>query len=291
MGPWGGGSKILSSIIDECNSRGHQVCFSFEEKVDLIFCFDPRPSNDCDFQKLISLRERDAAPVVQRVGDLGTHGKPELFDLVEVTTRISDFVIFPSRWASSLLPNVKDKSRVIENAPNKSFFNRNERRKSFHENLKIVTHHWSDNPTKGFDLYEKFDSYCCSRKDIEFFFVGRKPTKINIKNYYQPMDVQGLVEFLPDNHVYLTASKFEAGANHVLEAMACGLPVLYHRDGGSINEYCSENGIEYSSFDELIYLVEKGREKLKSLSDKMNYNRNSKDMAREYVQFFEEISK
>ena len=49
-----------------------------------------------------------------------------------------------------------------------------------------------------------------------------------------------------------TASLEEAGANHVLEAMASGLPVLYRAGGGSINEYCKDYGIEYDSKESMI---------------------------------------
>ena len=45
--------------------------------------------------------------------------------------------------------------------------------------------------------------------------------------------------------IYVTASREEAGANHVLEAMASGLPVVYHASGGSILNYCKPYGEEF----------------------------------------------
>ena len=57
---------------------------------------------------------------------------------------------------------------------------------------------------------------------------------------------------LPKYHIYLTASEEEAGANHVLEAAAAGLPIIYRNTGGSIVDYCHSMGEVYSSFDELI---------------------------------------
>ena len=56
---------------------------------------------------------------------------------------------------------------------------------------------------------------------------------------------------LPKHDIYLTASEHEAGANHVLEAAACGLPILYHELGGSIPEYVAEFGTEYSDVESL----------------------------------------
>ena len=56
-----------------------------------------------------------------------------------------------------------------------------------------------------------------------------------------------LSKLLPKHDIYLTASLEEAGANHVLEAIAAGLPIVYRKGGGSINEYCKNFGIEYEN--------------------------------------------
>ena len=34
--------------------------------------------------------------------------------------------------------------------------------------------------------------------------------------------------------------------------MACGLPVVYHNNGGSIPEYCADYGIGFDNFDQMI---------------------------------------
>ena len=45
--------------------------------------------------------------------------------------------------------------------------------------------------------------------------------------------------------MYLTASRFEPGGMHHVEGAQCGLPVLYHEDGGGIVETASRYGIGY----------------------------------------------
>ena len=57
---------------------------------------------------------------------------------------------------------------------------------------------------------------------------------------------------LCSHDIYITASIEEAGANHVLEAMASGLPVVYHEAGGSIVDYCKDYGLSFASFEELL---------------------------------------
>ena len=71
------------------------------------------------------------------------------------------------------------------------------------------------------------------------------------------MTAEELSDFLPKQDIYITASLEEAGANHVLEAMASGLPVVYHEDGGSIVDYCKSRGEAYRTFEQLVKKLEK----------------------------------
>jgi hypothetical protein len=290
LGPWGGGSKVLSAIIEECLARNYQVFFEEEitkKDFDIIFCIDPRPSQFVDFNSLLQKRLLNPkSKLIQRVGDLGTHGKPELFDLVKITSQISDFLIFPSEWAKDYLQPKNSNYAIIQNAPLKDFIVTSD--KKVDQNLlSIVSHHWSNNSAKGFEIYKFLDEFCNHENDYEFTFIGRKPENLQIKNYVHPLDVEGLVKELPKHNVYITASKLEAGANHVLEAMALGLPVLYHKDGGSINEYCKNFGMMYSTLEELVFILKNRKKDLLSLN--VDYKRSSKDMAEDYVNLFEDI--
>ena len=40
--------------------------------------------------------------------------------------------------------------------------------------IKIVTHHFSDNINKGYDIYYKLYQYSLVNSNIEFIFYGRK---------------------------------------------------------------------------------------------------------------------
>lgn len=293
-GPWGGGSKVLSAIVKECIIRGHEVFF--EEQIsqldpDIIFCIDPRPSQKVKYSDLYD-RKNVRNVLIQRVGDLGTHGKPELFDMVAKTATLADMIIFPSNWSLDLLKsrvNLKSECAVIENAPLEDFFLDKKSEKNFLGKIRIVSHHWSDNEMKGFEIYEKLDEFCeKSEGKYEFTFIGRKPKSFSPKNYIEPLDIKGLVEVLPKNHIYITASKREAGANHVLEAMALGLPVLYHSEGGSINEYCRDYGISYKTLEDLNKVLREEMPTLERIQKEMNYTRRSTQMAKEYVDVFEE---
>lgn len=289
-GPWGGGSKILRSIVDACISRDHEVIFSEQEirnsKVDIILCVDPRPG-EVTYNDLVNVRQRDGSLLIQRIGDLGTHGKPDLTNLLFQTMKISDHLIFPSQWAKDQLQADSNKSTVILNGADPHFVKSN-RSKSQSEQLRIVTHHWSDNVLKGFDLYQSLSKICKDSNDLQFTYIGRKPGSIEIDRCLPPMDVDGLVEELPKHDIYVTASKWEAGANHVLEAMSMGLPVLYHKDGGSIIEYCSKHGEQYETIDDLILLL-RNSDKMRNLLNRISYNRTTKEVGKEYVDLMERL--
>jgi len=91
---------------------------------------------------------------------------------------------------------------------------------------------------------------------------------------------------LTNHDIYLTASLEEAGANHVLEAMACKLPILYRKGGGSINEYCLGMGQEYINLN---------KENLTSIIKKMmetkynTYNNNIKNVIEAYTKVINEV--
>ena len=140
---------------------------------------------------------------------------------------------------------------------------------------------------KGFDIYKQLDDFCQETKAAHFTFIGRAPKNLNLTHHIDPLDVDGLIEELPKHNVYISASKHEAGANHVLEAIALGLPVLYHTDGGSINEYCKNSGISYTKFNDIVDIILNRTGELKSISSAINYTKSSEDAAKEYVKVLE----
>lgn len=236
QGPWGGGSKVLGEIIASVQKSGH-IAQSVPNNPDIVFCMDPRPASGfLDYESLRSLN----IPIVQRVGDVGTHGKHELFELLRKTLPFADMVIFPSIWAMEQCKGMFSKGIVIENAPQDVFYKYRSDRITVSNPIRVVTHHWSNNPMKGFDIYREI----AKDPNIEFTFIGRSDGSVQSAAV---MDAEQLAAELPRHDIYLTASRKEAGANHVLEALAAGLPVVYHEDGGSISEYCANRGSSYST--------------------------------------------
>jgi glycosyltransferase involved in cell wall biosynthesis len=252
-GPWGGGNKTLAALVTRLTALGHIVTDRPRMDVSVIFCFDPRPSSSgMSHSQLIEYsRVLGGVPIIQRVGDVGTHGKPELTQLVRSTAQRSNLVIFTSHWARDLV-GLKGGCRIIPNGALPTFYQHRRDDRPPASRPRIVTHHWSNNPLKGIDLYERlYREIQSSNLEFEFTYIGRSsPTLLPCT--LLPMNEEELALELPRHDIYLSASQLEAGANHIVEAMACGLPVVYHRDGGSIPEYCGGRGVQFRDFEEMV---------------------------------------
>ena len=291
QGPWGGGNKTVESLVSHLIECGDQVTFNIlDNDIDIIFCMDPRPNdNQIWYQDFLTYRLKNKkTKIVQRIGDVGTHSKPELTELVRQSSALSDYNIFPSKWAMNYINYNKNNYNIIPNRPQDIFYKFRKNRK-LKEKIKIVTHHWSTNPKKGFNFYKNISE---NRPDIDFTYIGRLPEDLILENtnIIPPMTADSLSKKLPEYDIYLTASIEEAGANHVLEAMAAGLPVIYHKDGGSISEYCKEYGIEFSSHNNINQKIDKMIRNFNQYKEKtMSYNQKIEETIRNYREIFCEI--
>lgn len=303
-GPWGGGSKVLKAIINALENSGHKITFSLSTKCDVLFCFDPRPdlaNGMLGYDQMLEYSTTENCWIIQRVGDVGTHGKPDLANAVLKSIPYSDAVIFTSQWAMDSvvqkLGNVdailKNRFFVVSNGPMKVFFDSKKRDNHVSISSKkprLITHHWSTNPKKGFSFYEQLDAAAKSLFEVEFTYVGRLPPNLKLTNHVNPLSEIEMAHELVKHDIYVTASLEEAGANHVLEAMAAQLPVIYHQDGGSIVESCQKYGLAFdgslSGFEKALKQIIKDYSKFKSLLK--NYEYTVEDAAQQYVKIIED---
>lgn len=289
-GPWGGGAKTVNKLVELLLSKGHTVVYQLSEGIDVIFCFDPRPNSFGEHIDHLYAYKRDfpSTKIIQRVGDVGTHGKPELTHLVKQCLPRSDYFIFPSEWSKRWIDYQGSNCAVVDNAPMQIFYQNRNSNLELGKEIKVVTHHWSTNPKKGFDIYKKFDQWC-EGKNISFHYIGQVPSGVQFKNYTKPISAEALSEELPKHDIYLTASEEEAGANHVLEALASGLPVVYRKNGGSIENYCNYYGENYSNFNDMIEKINKVTQNYKTLKNQvLQYTTTNDFVVEEYYRIIKE---
>lgn len=296
-GPWGGGNKSLS-LLEKYILEEESINLTYdlsESDIDVIFCIDPKPDGQgIWYQDFINYKNNinNKVKIIQRVGDLGTHRGNEITQLVGQTINYSDFLIFPSNWARKAIGFTKSNYVVIQNKPMSAFYSKRNKRINLKNKVKIVTHHWSDNPKKGFELYQSFGKMISSREDVEFTYIGRYNNNFTSEGItiVDPMNVQQLSEFLPSFDLYLTASELEAGANHVLEGIAAGLPVLYRSGGGSIDEYCFDYGVEYRGLEDIDDALTSCIRNYSLLKNKvMNFNISLENQIRSYIDVIKHV--
>ena len=69
-----------------------------------------------------------------------------------------------------------ENSIVILNAPLLDFYECRNERVTLNKNIRVVTHHWSDNIKKGFDIYSSFNDHVDVKKYL-FTYIGRYSDK------------------------------------------------------------------------------------------------------------------
>ena len=250
------------AFTDYFREQGSDVVFDLRDPdIDIILLTDPRRTSssstftDADIAYyLMNINSR--AIVVQRVND-SSHARKDDFRSrrLAFANHCAHQTVFVSHWLRDIYDGEGFsfiEPVVIHNGANRSVFHPvGGRVWDGNEKLRVVTHHWSTNWQKGFDVYCEIDSLLGQQPHSELFdftFVGRMPSNVRFRNtrVVEPLAGANLADELRSHHVYVSASVGEAAGNHYIEAAMCGLPVLYRRSG-SLPEYCSEFGL---AFDE-----------------------------------------
>lgn len=262
--PWGGGSQFLAVFADYLVAKGHQVVHQLEPNIDVVVMLDPRPEDGgFSANEILTHKKRNAIKVLHRVNDTGvTRGGDTLDRLISNANAVlADQTVFISEWVRNhFVAKGFDANRphtVITNGCDETFFYPRPQVEKPGRPLKLVTHHWSDNPAKGLDLYAEIDRLIDGGAPLEFTYVGRYPKGHSPKHtrIVAPLYGQQLGDELRKHDVYVTGARWEACGSHHVEGAACGLPVVYHLDGGGVVEMCQRYGVGVSSPSELRHAI------------------------------------
>lgn len=248
--PWGGGAHFATVFADYLTREGHEVVYRLKADVDVIIMLDPRQEDGGFDANEIAIHKakHPRVKVLHRVNDTGvTRGGDQLDNLILSANQLADRTVFISNWVkghfgpSRRMP--RDTDAVITNGCDSSVFYPKPR-SDVHKPLRLVTHHWSQNRAKGLDLYERIDELIDVGAPLEFTYVGRYPAGHVPKHtkVIAPLYGMALGDELRKHDVYVTAARWEACGSHHVEGAACGLPVLYHKDGGGVVEMCRRYG-------------------------------------------------
>ena len=255
-GPFGGGNQWVAQLSDYLRRCGYKVVFSLNDRVDLVMGTHAGLNGALTFsyEEVASLKKsKPSLRCIQRINDNDIRKETgEMDALLARSNEAADHTVFVSewlrdyhavRWFDSKRPN----SVIINGADPAVFHPFGNSPWAAGEPFRLVTHHWSDNPHKGFDIYEEIDRLIADGRlsGVELWIIGRWPAGIRWRaaKTFGPCAGHKLAGLLRQAHACVTASRFEPGAMHPVESLQCGLPLLYHEDGGGTVELGRQFGV------------------------------------------------
>lgn len=240
---WGGGNLFLQAFCDAAKRKGHEIVYQLDGSIDVIFMHDPRPSElkigVNEIARYVHGHRR--TKVVHRVNECDARkGTKDVDELLQRSSQIVDATIFVSRWMRHYHVGsgvyMGGKHHIIHNGVDRQHFQpATPTIKS--PITRIVAHHWSNNRMKGFDVYEAIDEFVARENGFMFTYIGRENGTFKNARVIAPLFGRALGERLADHDVYISGSLHDPGPNHILEALACGLPTYVDFRGGGAVEF------------------------------------------------------
>lgn len=265
-GAWGGGNLWVKAAYEHAAKQGHEVLspedFKARPNVILLAGVDGEGACISAEQAIMYKMYVGNVKLILRVNEndarKATHGVDEKLMLLSGHV---DGVVFVSEWLQEYFTdqtwNCKNNT-VIHNGVDREIFKPSE--KLNNGKINLVTHHWSNNDLKGFDIYDQLDKFVGQHPDkYTFTYIGRDQRKFQNTKVVQPLYGKALGDELGKYDVYISASRFDPGPNHVLESLACEIPTYVHKDGGGGVEFAGKKHV-YGSWNELQSLLEAGND-------------------------------
>jgi glycosyltransferase involved in cell wall biosynthesis len=256
--PTGGGHQFLRALWDELARRGLRLENNHISPSTYACLFN---SYNFDFERLRRMR-RAGCRMLQRVdGPLGVYrGWDDGSDrrIWQINQELADATVFQSQYSLQKHLELGMAFRspgVILNAANPAIFHP-QGRVPFDSGRKIrlISTSWSDNPNKGAGVYQWLEGHLDWER-YEYTFVGRSPLPFERLRSIPPVPSGQLAELLRQHDIYIIASQTDPCSNALIEALSCGLPVLYLKSGGH-PEIVGEAGLGFSEAEEIPALLE-----------------------------------
>ena len=102
--------------------------------------------------------------------------------------------------------------------------------------IRLISSSWSTNARKGFDAYQYLDENL-DFSQFEYQFIGRAPAPFKNIKLIDAVPSAELGQYLRNADIFIFTSWRESASNALLEAINCGLPVIYYADSGGNKEF------------------------------------------------------
>lgn len=257
--PYGGGNQFMLALRKALKRRNIAVLDNqLRDDIDVYLL----NSIHFDVDKFLEFSRRRRLRVVHRI-DGPIHlirgfdrEKDDLcFDL---NARFASSTVLQSTWTYQRIAEMSYhpvKPVIIHNAVDPELFHPHGRI-AFDPTRKIrlIATSWSNNARKGGPIYKWLEQHLDWDR-FEFTFVGNASEPFERIRSMAPVSSEQLGQILRQHDIYVTASQNDPCSNAVVEALACGLPVLYRNDGGH-PELVGYGGLAFSDREEIIPQLE-----------------------------------
>jgi len=259
--PWGGGNQFMIALRKYLIRFGNKVT---ENKVDNNTRAIILNSIHFDLEKLKNIKTKyKNIRVIHRIdGPIQLiRGKDAELDkkCFEINLRIADVTIFQSFWcckkSKELGFNPVNPYIILNSVDQEIFYPPKKHYSLKNRKVKLVSSSWSDNTRKGFRCYKWLDENLDWGK-FEYTFVGRASIKFDNIKYISPQSSKRLAEILREQDIFIMASQNDPCSNAVLEALSCGLPVVYLNQGGH-PEIVQNGGLGFKTHEEIPIILDK----------------------------------
>ena len=288
-GAWGGGNQFIKCLKKYRVTK--DMLTNKSDEADIIFF-----NSHQDFKQIINLKS--AYPdkkFVHRIDGpmrLYNNMSDNRDDIVYYLNKsIATATVFQSKYSFEknidMGITLTPLHTTIHNSVDSDIFYRQTDKKK-NNKLNLIAASWSPNIRKGFKYYQFLDENLDFSK-YNLSFAGQSPLEFtNIKNL-GVLKPEPLAEQLRLSDAYLTASENDPCSNSLIEALACGLPVLALNSGGH-PELVKHSGLLFKDETDLFNKIEDLNNNYEQYSTNVEFE-DMESVANKYISFFKEVLK
>lgn len=282
---WGGGNQFLKALRGEFENRGIYTDSAKEADVMLFNGYQEVR------QLFLSWIFDNKKKRVYRLGPImSLHRKGFKWKLIDYlvvffANFFADLVIFQSKWSYSKSLEFgfskNKKYKIIFNTVDGNiFYKKQNEEKNPTKPFKLIYTSWSKNINKGF-LFLNFLDENLDFNKYKMRFIGNSPFSFKNIKTIPALDSKHLAEELRKSNLFVSPTKDDACSNAILEALACGLPVVALNSGAN-SEIIGDGGLVFSNMEEMIRAVDKVSRKLSKYQSQIRI-RNLEEISQEYI--------
>lgn len=253
--PYGGGNQFMLALRKALRAKRVKV---LENQISPWVDAYVLNSVQFDVDRFLEVQSRRNIKVLHRIDgpiQLIRGFDQEKDDLCfELNRKFASATIFQSDWTlrQCLALGYKPVNPVIvRNAIDPDIFHSRDRIPfDLGRKIRLISSCWSDNPRKGGPVYKWIEEHLDWDR-FEYTFVGRASEEFARIRQVDPVASVELAQILRQHDIYITASQNDPCSNAVIEALACGLPVLYYNHGGH-PELVGHGGLPFNDTSEIL---------------------------------------